>query len=89
MVATLNRSIITDYVPAARPPWVLLAVLVGLVAFVLPRDLLPTAVGVSVGVIVAAGLVNWVWVRFAASKDDSGDGHAGVIPTDDPSRLAA
>ncbi|HJZ54534.1 MAG TPA: hypothetical protein VKE74_06225 [Gemmataceae bacterium] len=42
MLATLNRPIVTDYVPAGKPQWVLLAAAVGLLAVVLPREYLAT-----------------------------------------------
>lgn len=75
MLAVLNRPIVTDYVPVARPPWVFLALLVGLVAFLLPRDVLPTAALVSAAVVLAAALANWVWSRFVPRdgppEDDS------------------
>jgi hypothetical protein len=47
VLAVLNRPIVTDYVPAARPPWLLLALLVGLAAFGLPHTTLTLVVATS------------------------------------------
>ncbi len=45
MLAALNRPIVTDYVPAGKPPWVVLAVLLGLLTLVLPHDYLVPVYG--------------------------------------------
>lgn len=70
MLAALNRPIVTDYVPVARPPWLLLAVLVGLFAFGLPRELLPTAFAAATVVALAGCLVNWLWVKCHPGTPD-------------------
>jgi hypothetical protein len=61
--AVLTGPIVTDYVPAAKPPWVLLALAVCLLALVVPREVLPEFCVASA--IVAAGgwVVNrwWAW----------------------------
>ncbi len=41
MQAVLTHPIVTDFVPAAKPPWALLAVAVGVLAVAMPRDVLP------------------------------------------------
>jgi hypothetical protein len=89
VLATFDRPIVADYVPAARPPWLILAVLVGLIALALPRDLLPVAAGVSAGVVAAAALVNWVWTRYSSAKADPAPDHTDGVTSDEPRRLAA
>lgn len=62
MQAVLSGPIVTDYVPVARPPWVILVVAVVLLAFVVPRNVLPEFL---FGSALAAGIgwvVNW-WCR--------------------------
>lgn len=41
MQAVLTHPIVTDYVPAVKPPWALLAVVVGVLVVAMPRDVLP------------------------------------------------
>jgi hypothetical protein len=55
--ATLNRPIITDYVPAARPPWLVLAFVIVLLSLALPRHVVPLALSLGVLAGVAAGLL--------------------------------
>lgn len=83
MQAVLNRPIITDYVPAVQPPWLLLTVLVGVIAYALPREALPFAVMVSVGIIAACGLANWSWRRFGPTDT------ADEVPAENTTRRAA
>lgn len=89
MLATLDRPIVTDYVPAARPPWLLLAVLVGVVMAALPRDLLPTALAASLGVIFTGWLVNWLWARFGSRRSEPQDSGERAEPANESPRRAA
>lgn len=89
MLATLDRPIVTDYVPAAKPPWLLLAVLVGVVAVVLPRDLLPTALAASLGVIFTGWLVNWLWARSRGGQTEPEDPVEREGPANESPRRAA
>ncbi len=53
MQAVLNRPIVTDYVPAGKPPWVLLAVAFGLIVAGLPRNYFPTVAALfSLGLVL-------------------------------------
>ena len=64
MTALLNQPIVADYVPAARPPWVLLALAFAIFASLLPRDMIPVLIALT-AVVVAVGLVaNVVYARF-------------------------
>jgi hypothetical protein len=89
VLATFDRPIVADYVPAARPPWLLVAVLVGLIALALPRDLLPVAAGVSAAVVAATALVNWAWTRFASTKAEPAPDQMDDTTSDEPRRIAA
>ena len=89
MLATLDRPIVTDYVPAAKPPWLLLAVLVGVVLVGLPRDLLPTALAASLGVIFTGWLVNWLWARSGSHRSEPRDSGVRTEPADESPRRAA
>jgi hypothetical protein len=67
--AAVTRPIVTDYVPAVKPPWLLLALL-GLILCIFPRELLPTALMASAAVILSGALLNWLWDRFRHPTDE-------------------
>ena len=72
MLASLSQPVVTDYVHAVKPPWLLL-LLVGIVIYGLPRELLP-AVLVSFATLVLIGaLTSWAWKRYASGRSESFD----------------
>ena len=63
MLAVLNRSIVTDYTPALKPAWILLALLIAMLAVAAPRDLLPEILVVSGLSVVLGMFIDWLWER--------------------------
>lgn len=63
MQAVLTEPIVTDYVPAARPPWLLVALAVVLLAFVMPREVVVEFVAASGIVCLAVAAVSWLLGR--------------------------
>ncbi|QDU20534.1 hypothetical protein [Urbifossiella limnaea] len=63
MQAVLTESIVTDYAAAVKPPWVVLAIAVCLLALVMPREVLPEFAVASAAVAACGWLVN----RFRAN----------------------
>ncbi|MFO0800833.1 MAG: hypothetical protein U0804_25490 [Gemmataceae bacterium] len=63
MQAVLTESIVTDYAAAVKPPWVVLAVAVCLLALVMPREVLAEFCAASA--LVAVG--GWVVNRFSTT----------------------
>ena len=71
MFAVLNRPIVTDYVPAGKSPWILLALGCALLMVGLPRHYLSAAL-----VMAAAGIVLYCAVDRAVlsrEKNDAAD----------------
>ena len=79
MLAALNGPIVTDYVPAGKPPWLLLALLLGLLALVLPHQYL----GPVYGLFGLAFVLYRVGRRYDRYDEQPAD------HTRDPDRLAA
>ncbi|MBN9522071.1 hypothetical protein J0H58_26735 [bacterium] len=50
----------TDYVPAAQPPWLFVALAVVLLAFVMPQEVVVEFVAASGIVCVAVATTNWL-----------------------------
>jgi hypothetical protein len=67
--AVLTDPIVTDYVPAVKPPWVLLAFAVCLLALVMPREVLPEFCLASAAVALGGWVVNRWWGRVPPSED--------------------
>lgn len=69
MQAVLTGPIVTDYVPVARPPWMILAFAIAILAFVVPREVLPEFL---LGSTLAAGIgwaINW-WCGRSETRSD-------------------
>jgi len=56
--AVLTGPIVTDYAPAVKPPWVVLAIAVCLLALVMPRAVIPEFCVASFVVAVGGWVVN-------------------------------
>lgn len=69
MHAVLTGPIVTDYVPAVKPPWALLAFAVCLVALVMPREVLPEFCLASAGVALGGWVLNRWWGRVTPPAD--------------------
>jgi hypothetical protein len=67
--AVLTGPIVTDYVPAVKPPWALLAFAVCLLALVMPREVLPEFCLASAVVALGGWVVNRWWGRVPPPKD--------------------
>lgn len=79
MFATLNRPLVTDYVPAAKPPWIFLALVVGILAVAWPGlDLFGSCV-------LGALSVLFLWVGTRPPPGDVPD-EAARTPGDPPAR---
>jgi hypothetical protein len=89
--AVLNQPIVTDYVPAAKPPWLLLALVIGILAVWAPRDLLPEILVASAFAAAVGMLANWLWCRFSPAPgggDEEGGRHDALFPDDRLHRAA-
>lgn len=62
--AALTEPIVTDYVPVARPPWLLVALAVVLLAFVMPREVVVEFVAASAIACCVVMATNWLLVRL-------------------------
>ncbi|MDB5307905.1 MAG: hypothetical protein JWO38_2107 [Gemmataceae bacterium] len=88
MYATLTRPIVTDYVHAVKPPWILL-VLLALLAYGLPRELLLTGLLAAFAVVLAGYLIKWFRDRDEDHTADSvGPADPWVGADDTPRRVA-
>ncbi len=67
--AVLTGPIITDFVPAVKPPWALLAFAVFLLAMVLPREVLPEFCLASAAVAAGGWVVNRIYGRALPQGD--------------------
>jgi hypothetical protein len=83
MLAVLNRSIVTDYTPALKPPWILLALLIAMLAVAAPRDLLPSVLVASSLSVVLGLFFDWLWERRRWRHGTAAEGEAP-----DPSKPA-
>ncbi|HEX4607845.1 MAG TPA: hypothetical protein VH092_06525 [Urbifossiella sp.] len=61
MQAVLTGPIVTDYVPVAKPPWAVYVFVIGLLAMVMPREVLPEFCLASVLVAGGSWVVNRIW----------------------------
>lgn len=66
MQGVLTKPIVTDFAPAIKPPWAVLAFTFCLLALVMPREVLPEFCMASLVVAVSGWVVN-LW--FAQSPD--------------------
>jgi hypothetical protein len=67
--AVLTGPIVTDYAPAVKPPWAVLALTFCLLALVMPREVLPEFCVACVAVTVGGWVVNR-WYGAAPSRDE-------------------
>jgi hypothetical protein len=67
--AVLTGPIVTDYVPAVKPPWALLAFAVCLLALVMPREVLPEFCLAAAAVAFGGWIVNRWWGRVYPPAD--------------------
>jgi hypothetical protein len=74
--AVLTEPIVTDYTPAVKPPWAVLAFTFCLLALVMPREVLPEFCVASVAVAVCGWLVNWWCGRTPERTADEAHSHA-------------
>jgi hypothetical protein len=72
--AVLNEPIVTDYVPVAQPPWLLVALAVVLLAFVMPREVVVEFVAASGIVCIVVVVTNWL-LRRRCDRRLASDGH--------------
>jgi len=72
--AVLKGSIITDYAPALKPPWAILAFTFCLLALAMPREVLPEFSLASLVVAVGGWVVNWWFARSTTPAEDAPDG---------------
>jgi len=72
--AVLTGPIVTDYAPAVKPPWAVLAFTFCLLALVMPREVLPEFCLASLAVGVGGWVVNLWIVGFRHTVDDPDDG---------------
>lgn len=68
MQAVLTGPTVTDFAAAVKPPWVVLAFAVCLLALVMPRDVLPEFCLASLAVAGFGWVVN-VWRSRQAAPD--------------------
>jgi hypothetical protein len=70
----LTEPILTDYAPAVKPPWAILAFTFCLLALAMPREVLPEFCLAAVVVVVGGWLLNRCFIRPANPGGDATDG---------------